>query len=58
MGTCDVRQVVVMYEVITADVCDFVVLIAEHILAPEIKIGDVNTATNMTNILMHQENIH
>ena len=35
MGTCDVGQVVVVYEVITANVCDFVVFIAEHILAPK-----------------------
>lgn len=40
MGTCDVGQVVVVYEVITANVCDFVVFIAEHILSPEVQVRD------------------
>ena len=33
MCACDVGKIIVVYKVITADVCDFVILVAEHILA-------------------------
>ena len=37
MGTCNIGQVVIMYEVIAANVGDFIILVAEHILAPKMQ---------------------